>query len=202
MDRSINLENQIHGWGVDLDPANRPAYPKEKVPVHGTGAHWEVPDQQVPKIKIHRSIEHTHLTPVFGTSSPPRGLSGRIRDLSYAKYSEARPMHWMLLLAADRIDVIEGLFSDLRRGYIPNIFAEKGLRAEMKYNPAGFQKRMLVWGLMAGVAIGGISLLFGRRRKLSREEERQPYDVEIDSRFDARISEPYVEPELDGQITS
>jgi hypothetical protein len=30
-----------------------------------------------------RSIEHEFLTPVFGTSTPPRGLSGVVRRYAY-----------------------------------------------------------------------------------------------------------------------
>jgi hypothetical protein len=47
-----------------------------------------------------RSIEHAMLPPVFGTTCPPKGLSGVIRRHAYAKYSEARAAHWLLLLAA------------------------------------------------------------------------------------------------------
>ena len=37
--------------------------------------------QQVARVKIHKSIEHGKLTPVFGTSCPPKGLSGLIREV-------------------------------------------------------------------------------------------------------------------------
>lgn len=125
---------EIAGWGADLDPKNRPAVPKEKTPPHGTGAHWIEPEQQVPKVKVYHSIERPGLTPVFGTSCPPIGLSGRIRDVAY-KFSEARLSHWMLLLFADRVNVVEGLIDDFRRGHIPNIFAEMGLRKQKRRHP-------------------------------------------------------------------
>lgn len=51
-----------------------------------------------------RSVEHARLTPVFGTSCPPYGLPGAIRKLAYVRYSEGRAAHWLLLLAADRVD--------------------------------------------------------------------------------------------------
>jgi hypothetical protein len=34
-------------------------------------------------------MEHKFLTPVFGTSCPPRGVSGALRKLAYRKFSEA-----------------------------------------------------------------------------------------------------------------
>lgn len=46
-------------------------------------------------------------TPVVGTAQPPRGLSGLLRKRAYG-IPEHRARHWMLLLLADRIDVVEG----------------------------------------------------------------------------------------------
>lgn len=45
-------------------------------------------------------------TPVFGTALPPRGLSGALRTRAYA-IPEHRARHWLLLLVADRVDVVE-----------------------------------------------------------------------------------------------
>lgn len=163
MDRNINLENQIPGWGADLDPSRRPAYPKEHVPENGTGAHWDMPEQQVPPHKIFKSVEHARLTPVFGTSVAPVGLSGLIRGWAYTM-SEARPMHWMLLLAADRVNVVEGILMDLSNGIIPNPIKERGLLAEMKHNPAAFARRMFVWGAGAGVLAGMLFRMRGSAR--------------------------------------
>lgn len=47
------------------------------------------------------------LTPVFGTACPPKGLSGALRRHAYARYSEGWPAHWLILIAADRVDTIE-----------------------------------------------------------------------------------------------
>jgi hypothetical protein len=49
-----------------------------------------------------RSIEHAFVTPVFGTSTPPKGASGALRKYAYWKYSEGRAAHWLVLIAADR----------------------------------------------------------------------------------------------------
>jgi hypothetical protein len=40
--------------------------------------------------------------------------------------------------------VVEGIIDDLKKGYVPNIFAEKGLKAEWKHNPQGLVKRVVI----------------------------------------------------------
>lgn len=128
--RSV-LESTIVGWGVDLDPRNRPAVPKENFNPGGTGAHWDFPERQIPRYPRERSTEHKFLTPVFGTVCPPKGLSGIIRRFAY-KLSEGRLAHWNLLVLADRIDVIESQLGALFRLRPDNYFRELGLRAEVK----------------------------------------------------------------------
>src|SRR5205085_11253973 len=110
------LRATIPGWGADLDPANRPAVPKENlVPPATNGAHWEFPERQVPKYDREKSTEHKFLTPVFGTSCPLKGLSGVIRRFAYT-YSEGRAAHWLLLVLGDRVDVVESLVTSALRG--------------------------------------------------------------------------------------
>ena len=60
------------------------------------------------------SGERPGITPVFGTSVPPSGLSGWIRRRAFRR-SESDLRHWMLLLLADRVNVAEGLVDDVRR---------------------------------------------------------------------------------------
>src|SRR3954470_19394746 len=98
---SEELRATIPGWGVDLDPKDRPSFPREQF--LATGAHWVFPERQPEKWPRERSIEHTILPPVFGTSSPPRGLSGSIRKYAYRKYSEGQAAHWLLLVLGDRV---------------------------------------------------------------------------------------------------
>lgn len=109
------LRARIPGWGADLDPANRPSVPRERFDLP-TGAHWDFPERQPEDTPRERSIEHKFLTPVFGTTAPLAGLSGVIRRYSYAKFSEARAAHWLLLLAADRVDVVESRATALLGG--------------------------------------------------------------------------------------
>src|SRR5439155_26706622 len=112
---SEELRARIPGWGADLDPAVRPSVPRERFDPEATGAHWDFPERQPEKWQRERSIEHEMLTPVFGTSCPPKGVSGAIRRLAYRRYSEGRAAHWLLLLGADRVDAagshVRSLFS-------------------------------------------------------------------------------------------
>ncbi|MGY1607959.1 MULTISPECIES: hypothetical protein [unclassified Geodermatophilus] len=97
------LRARIPGWGADLDPAVRPSYPKLQYPAD-TGAHWDFPERQPGGEGRERSIEHAFVTPVFGTAQPLHGLSGAIRRVAYARFSEGRLAHWLLLIAGDRVD--------------------------------------------------------------------------------------------------
>jgi hypothetical protein len=138
------LRARIPGWGVDLDPADRPAVPRERFDPVGTGAHWEFPERQDQPWPRERSIEHKFLPPVFGTTCPPRGLSGRMRRRAYARYSEARAAHWLLLLAADRVDALEHHARSLMTLRPDNPITQTGIRGE-------FTRR-------------GLSSRFGRQR--------------------------------------
>jgi hypothetical protein len=130
--RSSNeLRESIPGWGVDLDPANRPAVPKEHFNPQGTGAHWDFPERQTPRWARERSPEHRFLTPVFGTSCPPKGLSGLIRRYAY-RFSEGRALHWLLLMGADRVDILESRIQALLSGRPDSRVLESGVLSEFK----------------------------------------------------------------------
>src|SRR5829696_6422587 len=89
------LRARIPGWGADLDPADRPAVPRERFDPAATGAHWDFPERQPEHQPRERSVEHAFLTPVFGTAAPLKGASGVIRRYSYRRFSEARAAHWL-----------------------------------------------------------------------------------------------------------
>ena len=129
------LRARIPGWGVDLDPKDRPAFPREVFDPAASGARWEFPERQPEKWPRERSIEHKFLTPVFGTSTPPKGLSGVIRRYSYAKYSEGRAAHWLLLLAADRVDRTEHLLASFLTTRPDNPITQTGILSEPKSHP-------------------------------------------------------------------
>ncbi|NHC45319.1 hypothetical protein [Motilibacter aurantiacus] len=129
------LRARIPGWGVDLDPKDRPAVPREVFDPAASGAHWDFPERQEEKWPRERSIEHKFLTPVFGTSTPPKGLSGVIRRHAYAKYSEGRAAHWLLLIAADRVDRTEHVLASFLSARPDNPITETGVLGEPRSHP-------------------------------------------------------------------
>ncbi|MDQ6881325.1 MAG: hypothetical protein M3150_04440 [Pseudomonadota bacterium] len=142
--------DHVQGWGADLDHANRPAYPMERTPPRLDGIPAMVP--QLPKVEILRSNERPGLTPIFGTSTPPTGVSGMLRRTAF-KYSENDLRHWLILLFADRVNVGEGIVEDLARGHVPNIFKEMGGPAEFRYNRAGAVRKVAIATAVTGLAI-------------------------------------------------
>src|SRR3712207_5481099 len=128
------LRARMPGWGVDSDPADRPSVPKLEFREDLTGAHWEFPDRQPEKWPRERSIEHAFLTPVFGTSCPPTGLSGVIRKYAYRRYSEARAAHWLLLIAADRVNSVEANLASLVSRRPDNPITETGILSEFSHH--------------------------------------------------------------------
>lgn len=90
----------------DRDPLDRPGVPQEADPPQPLGnAHWLKPDQQFSE-ELPVVGEGRPLTPVYSIANPPWGLSGLIRRLAY-RSPDYRPRRWMLLVLADRIDVLE-----------------------------------------------------------------------------------------------
>ncbi len=131
---SDELRARIPGWGADLDPADRPSVPRERLDPTLSGAHWEYPEEQPEKWPRERSVEHTQLPPVFGTTCPPKGLSGAIRKLSYARYSEGQAAHWLLLIAADRVDTVESALRSMLTLHPDNPLTQTGVRAEVTHH--------------------------------------------------------------------
>ncbi|MCC3289671.1 hypothetical protein [Arthrobacter sp. zg-Y1110] len=136
---SEELRARIPGWGVDLDPRDRPAVPKLQFDPTLSGAHWEFPERQEEKFPRERSIEHKFLTPVFGTACPPKGLSGVMRRYAYRRYSEARATHWLILLAADRVDAVESHLASFATLHPDNPITETGVLSE--FTRHGFSSR-------------------------------------------------------------
>ena len=98
---SMNDRDTIPGWGADLDRSQRPAVPKERMPPR-LDVPWDTPAQQASGIRVLHSIEREGITPVFGTSVPPSGLSGLLRKRAFRR-SENDVRHWTMLLLADGV---------------------------------------------------------------------------------------------------
>ncbi len=125
----VALRARIPGWGADLDPKDRPSFPREQPGIE-TGAHWKFPDRQPETQPRERSIEHAMLTPAFGTSAPLKGASGVIRRYAYRRYSEGRAAHWLLLIAADRVDAWESHLKSFATLRPDNPVSETGIGSE------------------------------------------------------------------------
>ena len=143
--------SHIQGWGADLDRKNRPGVPMERTPPRYTDAKEGVPEQQPERVEVLVSPVRPGITPLFGTVQPPSGLSGMIRRAAF-KSTENDLRHWMLLLLADRVNVVEGIADDLAHGKVPNVFAEMGLKAEWKHNPGGLVKKAAIATAVVGTA--------------------------------------------------
>jgi hypothetical protein len=124
------LRARIPGWGADLDPADRPSSPKLQYPAD-SGAHWDFPDRQPGSEGREHSIEHAFVTPVFGTAQPLHGLSGAIRRLAYARFSEGRLAHWVLLILGDRVDAWGSHLRSFGTLHPDDPITETGVRAEL-----------------------------------------------------------------------
>lgn len=60
------LRARIPGWGVDLDPKDRPSVPRERFDPDATGAHWEFPNDSPRPFRVNARLN---------TNSSPRSLA-------------------------------------------------------------------------------------------------------------------------------
>ena len=161
MEKRLINPSQVKGWGVDANPKNDPTYPmKTRNNGEHAGYSWQRPTQQPVNIEVLHSNERPNVTAVFGTSTPPAGLSGVLRRYAF-KYSESSYGHWLPLMAADRIGVLEGYLHDVAHGRLPNVFAERGWRAEWRHNRASLLGRIAIGVVLITAAAG----FFNSRRK-------------------------------------
>jgi hypothetical protein len=171
MEPSVNEQTHIKGWGIDADRENEPTYPMKKY----TGddhkrTDYERPPLQQSAVEILKSTERPSLSAVYGTSTPPSGLSGMIRRYAF-KFSEGSWGHWLPLILADRINVWEGIIDDLQKGHIPNFIKERGWSAEWKYNRKGVIQKVAI-GVAVTTAVVAIVVL---RNKSKRSKPRRAY---------------------------
>ena len=167
MEHTAKEPPHIKGWGVDSDPRNDPTYPmKNRNDGEHAGYGWERPPQQPITIEVLHSNERPNVTSVFGTSTPPSGLSGVIRRIAF-RYSESSYGHWLPLMLADRVSVVKGVLDDLKHGHVPNVFTERGWKAEWKHNRTSLVQRILVRVVLICAAV----VYFGRGRADSYQEE-------------------------------
>jgi hypothetical protein len=167
MEHTAKDHSQIKGWGVDADPKNDSTYPM-KLRNNGeqAGYSWERPPRQPLTVEVMHSNERPDVTSVFGTSTPPSGLSGVLRRLAFS-YSESSYGHWLPLVLADRVGVVEGVLGDLTQGRVPNVFAERGWKAEWEHNRISLLRRVLLRACL----ISAIVAYFSSRKVNSNREQ-------------------------------
>lgn len=91
--------------GVDSSMLKRPGVPAERPPEPLARYEGGLP-QQRSTAAVQVSVDRDAISPVFGATIEPKGLSGILRRKAY-EISEHKARRWMLLLLADRIDVVE-----------------------------------------------------------------------------------------------
>jgi hypothetical protein len=181
MENEQNIEEMrkkfahINGWGIDADPENEPNYPYK---IYTGDDHkrlnWDRPPQQEESVELLQSTEHLRTPAVFGTVAPPSGLSGAIRRQAF-KYSESMLRHWLMLIFADRVDVVEGLISDVTKGKLPRIKKERGFDALTEHNKQLLMRRAAFRGAIYGAVIGLVaaSMLSGDNGKPAKKKVAQ-----------------------------
>ncbi|KAA9339700.1 hypothetical protein F0P96_03535 [Hymenobacter busanensis] len=160
---------QIKGWGIDADPKNDPTYPMRQPRMNITQDpdYKHRPESLQPvDTEVLRSVERPNVSAVFGTPEPPKGLSGLIRRAAF-HFSENEYAHWLPLLLADRVDVVEGVLDDLVHGKLPNIYAEKGYPVEWKHNRTSLILKLTT---VAAVATGALVLLSSNGKKSKKRK--------------------------------
>lgn len=97
-------DRPIHG--ADLSARERPGVPMEHEPQALTPTAPRQIEQQRQRHGLMKRVGLRRMTPVFGTGQPLTGLSGLVRRIAYS-VRETQARHWMMLLLADRVDVLE-----------------------------------------------------------------------------------------------
>ncbi len=153
-------KSHILGWAIDANTKNDPTYPMRRRSKEDTKSYdWKRPSLQAAHTEILHSNERPGLTAVFGTSAPLSGLSGIIRRFAF-KYSEGKIYHWLALLLADRVNMVEGLVADISQGHLPNVLTESGIKAEWKHNP----KAVITKAVIGAAIVTSIFLLLKHKR--------------------------------------
>jgi len=100
------MQPRNQGRAADLPLERRPGVPRQQ---NHQPVSRAVKAEITPQPQTVLSFKHPGRdapTPVFGTAAPPRGLSGLLRKTAYG-IPEHRARHFLLLMAADRVDVLE-----------------------------------------------------------------------------------------------
>lgn len=175
VDQSRTDHANIQGWGADLDPANRPGVPREYNHENVLSPHHHRPiaHQQKPGRDVNLTLERGSMTPIFGDTVAPGPVSTPLRKFAF-RFSEDRLRHWLLLLLADRADMVEGWFEDVAQGKMPMLLPRMEfrttdhLRRALKQGPKNRQDQLLL-AATAATALGVGYLAFRAFRRIARD---------------------------------
>ena len=105
-DRHQQWHDHLDRPVVGADLHDRPGAPMEHPPQKLTPTAPERIEPMRPRRGLTHRRELRGMTPVFGTGQPLHSISGLLRRMAY-RIPESRARHWMTLLMADRVDVLE-----------------------------------------------------------------------------------------------
>jgi hypothetical protein len=105
-DRHQQWQEHLDRPVVGADLHDRPGAPMEHPPQKLTPTAPDRIDPMRPRRGLTHRRELRGMTPVFGTGQPLHSISGLLRRMAY-RMPETRARHWMTLLLADRVDVLE-----------------------------------------------------------------------------------------------
>jgi hypothetical protein len=97
--------DKANWMAVDASPSVRPGVPRQRIPMPDPGAHGVPPDAQRRGLPAQGGGVVARTTAVYGTGQPVHGVTGAIRRAAY-RVPEHRVGRWLLLLAADRVEVL------------------------------------------------------------------------------------------------
>ena len=110
-------------WGVDRDMARRPGVPAMREPALLANARLDIePMDPARSAAFKHGRPNKPWPPVFGTTCPPKGLSGLVRKWA-ASYPDHKPQHWLLKLLGDRVDSAEHRLKKLAPVALPLLAA-------------------------------------------------------------------------------
>src|SRR5689334_20229820 len=103
-DQAARVSQRPSWAGVDQDLSRRPGVPHMRNPPQPFANTRFPPERQEnePAVPKHNR-PNKPFPPVFGTSTPLKGISGAVRRAAY-QLPDHRPSHWLMLMLGDRIE--------------------------------------------------------------------------------------------------
>ncbi|SEU35183.1 hypothetical protein [Stigmatella erecta] len=106
-------------WGVDRELSRRPGVPMMRPPEPWPHSRADIEPMDPARSAVFKhGRPNREWPPVFGTTCPPKGLSGLIRKWA-ASFPDHKPQHWLLKLLGDRVDSAEHRFQQLAPVVLP-----------------------------------------------------------------------------------